>query len=98
LWRIGGGKACARVAKLAIEVFGVTPDLADLKSVAYEGIERFRAWVRAIGMPSTLGELGVGEKDLPVLLDKARYNQDGVIEGYVVITRGELEAFYRSIM
>ena len=37
-----GEVGCARVAQLAINVFGVSADTADLKMVAYEGITRFR--------------------------------------------------------
>jgi len=92
-----GEKECARVAKFAIEVFGVTPDLADLKMVAYEGIERFKAWLKQNGMPLTLRELGLSEDDLKTVVEKTPLSKDGYVEGYVRIPKSALEPFYRSI-
>ena len=91
-------KGCVRVAKLAIEVFGVAPDLADLRLVAYEGIERFRAWIRVMGMPLTLCELGLSEQDVLTLPDMVRVNADGVLPGYELMTNDDFKAFYPTIL
>ncbi len=93
-----GDIQCARVAKLAITVFGVSADLADLRQVAYEGIERFKSWLRRIGMPLTLRELGLAEKDIPTMVEKARTNKDGILAGYIDIRKEDLPAFYKSIL
>ncbi len=91
-------KGCARVAKLAIEVFGVTPDLADLKSVAYEGIERFKSWLKRIGMPLTLTELGVENADIDLFIERGRFNADGLFVGYVTMTKDQMRNFYEGIL
>lgn len=89
---------CARVAKLAITVFGVIPDLFDLKQVAYEGIENLKKWLKNLDMPSTLNDLGVTEKDLPTLLGHPSFGADGLHRAYVTFTREQMEAFYRSFI
>ena len=78
-------------------MFGVTPDLADLKAVAYEGIERFKCWLRQNGMPLTLRELGIKEEDLKIIVEKTPLSADGYVEGYVRIHNNKLSDFYRSI-
>ena len=65
-----GEAGCARVAQLAVNVFGVSADMADLKLVAYEGIARFRHWLNALGMPSTLTQMGLKESDIQTLVRK----------------------------
>lgn len=92
-----GEQQCARVAKLAITVFGVSPDLADLKAVAYEGIERFKAWLVRNGMPLTLRELGNSTEDIETIARITPVNKDGVVAGYLNIPKSELCSFYRSL-
>ncbi len=93
-----GEKQCARVAKWAIQVFGVSPDLADLKLVAYEGIERFKDWLRSLGMPLTLRELGLNEKDISTIVEITPTGPDGIVAGYIDIHKNDLTAFYTSIL
>ena len=92
-----GEKECARVAKLAITVFGVTPDLADTKAVAYEGIERFKQWLKRLGMPLTLKELGNSEQDVKTIADITPVNKDGVVAGYIKIAKDDLYSLYHSM-
>ena len=56
----------ARFARFARRVWEVTD--ADPKSAAQEGIRRYRAWLRSIGMPQTFKELGAKEEDIPKLV------------------------------
>ena len=60
-------KGCTRVARFAINVFGVNPDLTDLKGVPDEGIRRFRCWLADISMPASLSELDVEQSDMDTL-------------------------------
>lgn len=93
-----GEAGCARVAQLAVNVFGVSADMADLKLVAYEGIARFRHWLNALGMPSTLTQMGLKESDIQTLVDNGRYDANGQIAGYIYLNRQELDAFYHSVL
>lgn len=89
-----------RVAKMAIQVFGVSPDLEDLKSVAYEGAKRCREWLNSMGLPATLTQLNpnITEKDIPMMVEKGRFGADGLYRSYVTMTREDLAAFYKRIL
>lgn len=56
----------ARFARFARRVWEVED--ADPKSAAQEGIRRYRAWLKSIGMPQTFKELGAKEEDIPKLV------------------------------
>ncbi len=90
--------ARSRVAKFAINVFGVNADLADHMGVAQEGIRRFRFWLSDIGMPSTLSKLGVKKSDINTLVSCSGFGGDGQVGGYRTFTREELVDFYQSIL
>ncbi|MDR0595996.1 MAG: iron-containing alcohol dehydrogenase, partial [Clostridiales Family XIII bacterium] len=53
-----------KVANLGRRVFGAgTQGVGDEEAVAYEGIELFTKWLRSLGLPTTLTELGVPEAE-----------------------------------
>ncbi|MGI6108903.1 MAG: iron-containing alcohol dehydrogenase [Eubacteriaceae bacterium] len=58
-----------RMALLAWRVFGVDENLSDEKA-AFEGIARFRAFLKSIGMPLNFEELGCRKGDIPELVEK----------------------------
>jgi len=62
----GTEEQVARAARFAVSVFGVNeePD-ASLKDIAGLGVECFKSWIKSIGMPVTLRELGIPESDIP---------------------------------
>ena len=62
------GEGMERFAQFGAKVFGV-PE-SDPERMAREGIGRYRAWLREIGMPLTFSELGAEEKDIPALVSK----------------------------
>jgi alcohol dehydrogenase YqhD (iron-dependent ADH family) len=85
-----------RVAQLAVHVFGVLPDMADPGRVAREGIQRLREWLRSIGMPLTLTELGV--KDKPEEIARyARANAEGVMAGFLDLDKKAVTEIFASI-
>jgi alcohol dehydrogenase YqhD (iron-dependent ADH family) len=57
-----------RFARFAAKVFGVAD--GDANEMAVEGIRRYRAWLKAIDMPTTFAELGAKEEDIPALVAK----------------------------
>ena len=93
-----GDKACRRVAKWAVKVWGVSNDPEDPKTTAYEGIRRMRAWLRDLGMPSTLAEVGVKEENIPDLMDHCMWDENDIHHGYVSMTRAQMRAFYESFL
>ena len=60
------GSGVERFARFAEKVFGVPA--GDQDRMAREGIRRYRAWLRGIGMPLTFEELGAKASDIPALV------------------------------
>ncbi|MDR1596910.1 MAG: iron-containing alcohol dehydrogenase [Treponema sp.] len=88
----------ARVAKFGIKVFGADPDPADIKATADDGLRRFRAWLKSIGMPITLKELGVPKADLQAVIDRCVKSQKGTIHGYVDLGQDAITAIFTAVV
>ena len=82
----------ARFEQAARRVWGV--------ETAEEGIEAFRDFLISIGMPSTLGDLGGEEKDIPVLVKNLCYGdgRDGTISGFVTLNEEDCTKIYRMML
>lgn len=63
-----------RFAQFAVRVWGCSMDYAHPERTAQEGIVRFKSFLRSIGMPVTLSELGADPKDIPTLVENRRLN------------------------
>ncbi len=94
----GTEAAIARTAQFAVKVFGVEPDLENVREVALEGIRRFRAWTKSLGLPATLTELGAREEDLEYLVAHARSDKEGIFRGYIDLTRDDVRWVYQKAM
>jgi alcohol dehydrogenase YqhD (iron-dependent ADH family) len=88
----------ARVAKFGVKVFGTEPDLKDIKATADEGLARFRTWLRSIGMPLTLKELGVPKEDLPTVVKRCMEHNNGKVPGYVELDTREVTEIFSSVL
>jgi alcohol dehydrogenase YqhD (iron-dependent ADH family) len=51
----------SRFAQFAQRVFGVTPKGAYDLDCALEGVDRFEAFLRSVGCPTRLSEIGIGD-------------------------------------
>ena len=87
-----------RAAQFAIKVWGVEPDMQDVKAVALEGIKRFKAWEVGMGMPKNLQELGVPEADLEKLVANCRGDKEGILRGYVSLAKDDIRWIYTLAM
>lgn len=70
-----------KVRQYAERVWGVAPG-ADDKAVAMEGIARLKAFLGAIGMPTTFAGLGIGQPDIAQLVERLHITKGPVIGGY----------------
>ena len=89
-----------RFAQVAVRVWGCQMDFENPEATALAGIEAFRAFLTAIGMPRTIGELGGGEADIPRLVD-VLCNGDGrpgSISGFVTLDQADCAAIYRMML
>ena len=82
-----------KIAQYAVRVWDV-PDTGDQKAVALEGIRRLKAFLISIGMPVTLGELGVYAPDIPRLVEGLHRNKGAVTGCYYKLTAKETTEIY----
>lgn len=85
-----------RFARFAVEVFGCVMDFAHPERTAKEGIARMRRFARDMGLPTTLGELGVKEEDIPAIVEHRKGKVDAFPIGqFVKINAEEMDAILR---
>lgn len=86
----------ARVAQFAARVFGVPASGGD-REVANEGLRRFRTWLKSIGMPLTLKELGVPAGDVKRVIDDVLATDDDVMIGFMDLDKGAVTEIFSSV-
>lgn len=94
----GDESKLGRAAQFAVDVFGVQSDMGDIKSVALEGVNRFRAWNRSIGMPVILSDMNIPCTDIPDIVKNTRSNAQGILTGYIDLDKKAVEAIFRSVV
>ena len=65
-------KNVMRFAQFGVRVFGCEMDFEHPEKTALAGIEAYEAFVKSIGMPVTMKELGVRTEDIPALAAKTK--------------------------
>lgn len=90
----------ARLVQWATRVWGVEDNKDDPKSVIFEGIARYRAFLKSIGMPQSLQELGGSEEDIDKLAHTAVYGngRDGKLRGFVELDENDIRQVYRLMI
>jgi alcohol dehydrogenase YqhD (iron-dependent ADH family) len=86
-----------RFAQLANRVWGCAMDFQHPEVTAKAGIRALRNFLRSIGMPQTLAELGGKEEDIPYLAHTAAWGNgnDGTLGGFVVLQEADMANVYR---
>ena len=89
-----------RFAQVAVRVWGCRMDFAHPEVTAREGIERLRAFLISIGMPSNFAELGAKEEDIPKLVDMlCNVNgEGGYISGFVKLNEDDCTKIYQAMV
>jgi alcohol dehydrogenase YqhD (iron-dependent ADH family) len=86
----------ARIARFFANVFGTNTKLLDTKTAANAGLAAFRAWIRSIGMPLSLEELGVSKDGLAKLIKHTVEANKGKISGFMELDEGAINAIFTS--
>ena len=94
----GTPEQAARVAQFGAGVFGIRADLADIKASANAGVRAFRSWIHSVGMPLTLGELGVPKAELPAMVKRTMDANNGKILGFIDLDEKAVTAIYSSMV
>ena len=84
-----------RFAQFAVRVWGCDMNFADPQITAREGIERFKTFLKSIGMPITFAELGAKEEDIPAIVKHLGVTEEIRIGGFVALSDKDAEAIYR---
>ncbi len=82
-----------KIAQFARRVWDV--DETDDSRAAIEGISRLKKFYKSIGLPVTLGELGIDNPDFDLLVKKLHENKGEVIGGYCKLTPKDTAEIYR---
>ena len=78
----------SRFAEWANRVMDVEVNTFDLEATALEGIDRLAAFIKSVGLPTTLRELGVSSKDdIEVMANKAYPAGTETLGGFSHMTR-----------
>lgn len=85
-----------KFAQFATRVMGVQADPNDMEKTALRGIEAFEAFIKEIGLPTRLSEIGVTEESFEELADHATVDIGVEYIGMVSkLTRDELIKIYQ---
>jgi alcohol dehydrogenase YqhD (iron-dependent ADH family) len=93
----GRPEQVARIAQFGVQVFGVSPEMTDIKATADAGLRAFRTWIKSIGMPLTLKELGVPKTDIPVAIKRCMDVNNGKVPGFVDLDEKAVTAIFNSV-
>ena len=89
-------KNVMRFAQFAVRVYHCEMDFQHPEVTALRGIEAHEQFLRDIGMPLTLRELGARTEDIPALAAKTKKtNPDGTTGGAFPMTTADIEAVLR---
>lgn len=90
-------KNVMRFAQFAVRVYGCAMNFERPEETALRGIEAHEAFLRDIGMPLTLKELGARTEDIPAMAAKTKVTnpQDGTTGGVYHMTTADIEAVLR---
>lgn len=86
----------ARVSQLARRVFGVHED--DEHTAAMAGIEIFKDFLRSIGMPVTMAQLGVQNPDIDTMVKNLHANKGKIIGYYYPLDAKATKEIYMLAM
>ena len=89
-----------RFAQVANRVWGCAMDFQHPEITAKAGIAAFRNFLKSIGMPQTMQELGGKEEDIPYLAHTAAFGNgnNGTLGGFVVLQEEDMANIYRLML
>lgn len=85
-----------RFAQIAVRVWGCSMDYAHPEVTAKAGIDALKIFLKSIGMPATLSELGAKEEDIEKMAHVACYGDGrrGTIGGFVSLREQDVVSIY----
>ena len=89
-----------RFAQVANRVWGCPMDFQNPEVTAKQGICSFRNFLKSIGMPQTLSEIGGKEEDIGLLAHTAAYGNEngGTLGSFVVLKEEDMVNIYKLML
>lgn len=84
-----------RLAQFAVRIWGCVMNFENPAETALSGIEAYEAFLREIGMPTTMRELGARTEDIPEMARRVRRGPDGTVGQYKKLNTPDIERIYR---
>lgn len=88
----------------AVECMGATRDIYDPKKTVFDGIEIFENWIKAMGLPTRLSEIGIDDSrleeaaDLGLAVAGVPCGDHKVIGRCTKLTKDDIIAIYKSVL
>jgi alcohol dehydrogenase YqhD (iron-dependent ADH family) len=90
----GPEQKAARAAQFLVKVFHAPLDIADPRGTALGGLPLFRDWLKSLGMPVTLKELGVPAAEIPQAVERCVKSRGGRITGFLDLDEKAIAEIY----
>lgn len=81
--------------QFAVRVWGCQMDFENPEKTMLEGIERFEKFLKSIGMPTRLNELGANVKDIPKIVGNMPIAQGGTTGNFVKLNKDDVTAILK---
>lgn len=90
-------KDIMRFAQFAVRVFGCQMNFENPEETALNGIDKYIEWIKFMGMPTTISEIGGKEEDIPAMVDDM-FNGAPNHGNFLKLTREDAAAIYKMAM
>lgn len=84
----------SRFVRLAVNVWSCSPNGQNPKQTALEGIVRYESFLKSLGLPTSLKELGVKTEDIPKLVEHLKISRPEGCGGFKRLSFEDAEAIY----
>ncbi|NLJ90456.1 MAG: iron-containing alcohol dehydrogenase [Clostridiales bacterium] len=88
-------KDIEKFAQMATRVWGIELDEDNPEKTALLGIETMKEYFRTIGMPVSMKEIGIEEKDYELLVNATTNNGKAGVESYDVLSKEDILNIYK---
>ena len=84
-----------RLVQLAVRVWGCDMDFSNPKRTALNGIDRFEQFLRDIGMPVRLHEVGLSHSDIFIISQSVKRDSEGLVGNFTRLDTFAIEEILR---
>ena len=82
----------SRFVQYAVRVWNVEQDFFNPEKTALEGIARTKAFFKMMGLPTSLGEIGIGAQHFDRIADNCEREKDGTAGNFVRLDADDIRA------